>query len=288
MYVTPVFNLPPLPSRPAEAHKGTFGKVMVVAGSTGMSGAAILAGLGALRGGAGLVYVALPTGIQGIVATSEPSYLTIPLTEDSAGRIADVGTELIDQMNSVSACGIGPGLGRSEVLNRIVQRAYEQVTRPVVVDADALNALAAGANTFPHTAGPRVMTPHPGECSRLLSIPAAEVQKSRSQAAIELARRSGACVVLKGAGTIVTDGVRHYVNTTGNSGLATGGSGDVLTGLITALLAQDMSPFEAAQLGVYLHGLAGDLAAEELSQPGLIASDLPRFLGKAWKQAGAK
>jgi NAD(P)H-hydrate epimerase len=283
-------SIPALPARPEESHKGTFGSVLVIAGSRGMSGAACLAGLGALRGGAGLVFVAVPAGIQAIVAATEPSYLTIALPEDSDGRISrTAAAELFSRAKLATAVAIGPGWGKSPDLTELAHALYTRVERPLVVDADALNALAAspaGVPTPPQGA-PRILTPHPGEFARLLTTETKTVQKDRETVAVDFARQRGAIVILKGHGTVITDGEKVAINTTGNSGMATGGTGDVLTGLVAALLAQNMAPFAAAHLAAYLHGLAGDLAATELGKPGLIASDLPRFIGKAWKQAGA-
>jgi ADP-dependent NAD(P)H-hydrate dehydratase len=284
-----ITTLPDLPPRSNAAHKGTFGKAMVVAGSRGMSGAACLAGQAALRGGAGLVAVAAPAGILPIIAGYEPSYLTVPLQEDVDGRIAlSALSDVIERLNDATAGAIGPGLGRSADLDELVHSVYRTVEKPLVVDADGLNALVARPDvlTAGIAAGPRILTPHPGEFARLSGLTTAAVQASREEAAAEFAARAGAIVVLKGAGTVITDGDRIAINPTGNSGLATGGTGDVLTGVIAALLAQGLEPFAAAQFGAYLHGLAGDLAAAERSQPGLIASDLPRYLAAAWRRLG--
>lgn len=278
--------LPPLPKRPVEAHKGTFGSVLIAAGSRGMSGAACLAGLGALRGGAGLVTVAVPAGIQAIVAGVEPAYLTLALPEDGEGRIAGSARSTLEialARNDVLGCGSGWGM--SDSVLSLTEWIYKSVEKPVVLDADAINACGRLAGVFSSLPpAPRVLTPHPGEFARLLGCDTSAVQANREQLAVEFAARTGCVLVLKGAGTIITDGQRVAENTTGNSGMATGGTGDVLTGVIAALIAQGFAAFEAAQLGAHLHGLAGDIAAAELSQPGLIASDLPRHLGLAWKR----
>lgn len=290
MAITYVSMLPELPARPNEGHKGTFGKVFIIAGSRGMSGAACLSGLGALRGGAGLVILGVPEGILPIVATVEPSYLTTMLPEDEDGRISGVALkELLTLAAASSAVACGPGWGTTPDLQNVIQVLYTQVRQPLVVDADALNCLAKLPGGIPvkEIGGPRVLTPHPGEFARLIRSDTATVQQNRESLAVEFAAKHKFILLLKGHETLITDGERVAVNTTGNSGMATGGTGDVLTGLITALLAQGVPPFEAAQLGAHLHGLAGDLAAEELSRPGLIASDLPRYLPRAWKQIGA-
>lgn len=295
-----VTRLPRPPERAVDAHKGTFGKVLIVGGCVGMSGAAAMAGMGALRGGAGLVFVATPESVLPVVAALEASYLTIPLPENADGRIAGraeaVLVELIPRHDAVA---LGPGIGRSKKLTGLVRALFVSAEVPMVIDADALNALAEtsaidGDNltgTLPERSGGtrpegplRVLTPHPGEFARLIGGDVAAVQQRREEFAVNYAGRNNVVLVLKGHRTLITDGKRLAENATGNSGMATGGTGDVLTGLIAALLAQGLPAFEAAQLGVHLHGLAGDIAAGELSQPGMIASDLPRFLPAAWKR----
>lgn len=284
---TPALNLPLPPTRPGDAHKGTFGRVLIVAGSRGMTGAAALAGQGALRGGAGLVYVAVPESCVPIVAGIEPSYLTIPLPESSTGRLGRGAADCVNNAApGMTAVAVGPGLGSSRGVEQAVLSLYRELPQSLVVDADGLNVLARRRGSLAGPAGPRILTPHPGEFARLTGRETSEVQQHRADLAREFAGAFGVVLVLKGAGTIITDGERLHVNPSGNSGLATGGTGDVLTGLLTALLAQGMSPLEAAQLAVWMHGRAGDLAAAELSQPGLIASDLPRYLGRVWRELG--
>jgi NAD(P)H-hydrate epimerase len=257
-----------------------------------------------------LVYVAVPSEILPTVASIEPSYLTIPLaTEEEHGCLSVAGLPGLRKVcEGKDAIALGPGLGTSRGVAEIVTTLFAECSQPMVVDADALNVLAAsGAVGSPTSrasssslsasssalsasssalsaAGPRILTPHPGEFARLIGGEIATVQRQRAKLAAEYAAAHGVVVVLKGQGTIITDGDRVAINRTGNSGLSTGGTGDVLTGLIAALLAQGLNSFEAAQLGAHLHGLAGDLAAAELSQPGLIASDLPTFLTQAWRR----
>ncbi|MEM1062411.1 MAG: NAD(P)H-hydrate dehydratase [Planctomycetota bacterium] len=274
---------PQPPPRPADGHKGMHGRVLIIAGSTGMSGAAALAGLGALRGGAGLVTLAVPDDVVSTVAAVEPSYMVVP-----SGRGGRVGKPVLTGLKThffePDAIAIGPGLSVHADLTPVVEHIYRygHVACPVVVDADALNILAR-SDALPDADGPRLLTPHPGEFSRLTGLSVAEIQSDRERHAKEYAARHGVTVLLKGPGTVITDGDRVAVNETGNAGLGTGGTGDVLTGLLVALLGQGMEPFEAARFGAHLHGLAGDLAAAELSEPGLIASDLPLYIGKAWK-----
>lgn len=274
-------ELPKLPPRKPDAHKGDFGSALIVGGSRGMSGAAALAGMAALRGGAGLVRVAVPEPVLDIVAGFEASYMTVPLPADAAGRIAGAAFDPIVEVAAKStAIGLGPGLGRSSDLDRLVTRLYREVNIPMVVDADALNALAAVPGTIEQPGGPRILTPHPGEFARLIGKKLDA--DARNEAAQALAKRCNVVLVLKGHKTLVTDGQQTSINTTGNPGMATGGSGDVLTGLTTALLCQQLAPFDAARLAVYLHGLAGDLAADVLGEVSLIASDLVDWLPDAF------
>ena len=266
-------NFPDFRRGATDAHKGDFGLALIVGGSRGMAGAAALAGMAALRGGAGLVRLAVPEPCLDTVAGFEPSYMTVPLPADDAGRIAPAAFDRIAELAepaTVVACG--PGLGRSLDLDQLVVRLYQEIAKPMVFDADALNALAAESEALAHPGGPRILTPHPGEFARLIGRKLDG--DARNEAAVQLAADCGIVVVLKGHRTLVTDGRRRAINTTGNPGMATGGTGDVLTGLITALACQRLEPFDAARLGVHLHGLAGDLAADELGQVSLIASDL--------------
>ncbi len=286
-------TLPALPARPVDAHKGTFGRVLIIAGSRGMSGAAALAGQSALRGGSGLVFLAVPAGILPTVAAYEPSYLTIPLPEDADGRIAAEAQELLkDAVEKADAIALGPGLGRSEGLGSLVRWLYTSVPNFLVLDADALNLLAQTPGILSDQPQseignvPRVLTPHPGEFARLIDRPISEIEENREALAVEFAEKHGVVLVLKGRNTIITDGERLAKNTSGNSGLATGGTGDVLTGLIASLLGQGLSAFDAAHLAVYTHGLAAELAAHELSEAGLIASDLPFYIARAWRKLG--
>jgi len=282
-----VEELPALPARPRDGHKGTFGKVLILAGSRGMSGAACLAGVAALRGGAGLVTLASPACVIPIIAGYEPSYLTCPLEEDQNGRVSLAAAPRIMEILSQQTAGaVGPGLGLSADIEELVYLIYRTCELPLVIDADGLNALAARNSALGRadSAGPRVLTPHPGEFSRLTGTSIEQIGVQRIDHAVNFAAAHDVLLLLKGPGTLITDGRRLAINTTGNSGMATGGSGDVLTGLITALLGQGLEPFAAAQLGAHLHGLAGDLAAADLSEPGLISSDLLSFLGRAWQR----
>jgi ADP-dependent NAD(P)H-hydrate dehydratase len=285
-------DLPRLAARRPDSHKGDFGRALLIGGSCGMSGAIALAGQACLRSGAGLVKLAVPECIQAVVAGYEPSYMTVSVACDRAGRIKLKATRKLRQhLESATCVACGPGLGQSKRLDAFVAVLYETLPQPLVLDADGLNALASAlassdtSATIP-VAGPRVLTPHPGELARLVGA-AADARPNRDeQVALAqlLARERHAVVVLKGHRTIITDGTQVVENTTGNPGLATGGTGDVLTGVITALICQNFAPFEAAVLGAHVQGLAGDLAAAELGQVSLIASDLLRFLAPAFRQ----
>jgi len=283
-----VADVPKLPPRKPDGHKGTFGHVLVVAGSKGMSGAAVLCGSGALRGGAGLVQVASPADIQAVVAAGNPCYLTAALPVDVQGQLAEDAIPVILELaGSATALALGPGLGQSGKTAEIVEFVLRQAAIPIVLDADGLNALPKLPSTvLSLRESPTVLTPHPGEFARLTKTSTADVQANREKLAIAFAAERKVILVLKGHGTIVTDGKRLYRNTTGNPGMATGGSGDVLTGLIAALIGHGLAPFEAAQLGVCAHGRAGDLAADELGQSGLIAQDLLAYLPLALREHG--
>jgi len=279
--------LPWLPLRAPDSHKGSFGLALIIGGSRGMTGAVAMAGLAALRGGAGLVRLAVPEPCLETIAAHEPSYMTVGLPADRAGRISlDARQKIADSLGPATVLACGPGLGRSLGLEVLVTWLYGELAKPMVIDADGLNALAARPEVLGRPAGPRILTPHPGEFARLAGRQVAADQ--RHAMAVELAARWGAVVVLKGHRTLITDGRRQAINTTGNPGMATGGSGDVLTGLIAALACQGLTALDAARLGVYLHGLAGDLAAERLGQEALIASDLIRFLPEAFGQYRAR
>jgi NAD(P)H-hydrate epimerase len=277
-------QVPRLKPRPVDGNKGTFGRVLIVAGSRGMTGAAVLAGSAALRGGAGLVFVAVAEGLLPFVASANPCYLTVPLPGDENGRLGwEAMSPLLDQARQATVTVLGPGLGQSESLAAVVGGMVSQVAAPMVLDADALNLLARQQHLLHLRVGPTIVTPHPGEFGRLVGKDIASVQADRQNLAADFARKYAVIVVLKGHQTVVTDGQHLYVNSTGNPGMATGGTGDVLSGLIGALLAQGQAPFAAASLGAYLHGLAGDLARDALGETSLIASDLLTYLPVAFR-----
>jgi ADP-dependent NAD(P)H-hydrate dehydratase len=284
--VSPYSSLPRLPPRRPDAHKGDFGRALLIGGSRGMAGAIALAGMSCLRSGAGLVKLAVPECILDLVAGFEPSYMTVPLACDSAGRFSAAAQEQLQPFIDAATCiACGPGLSRSPELTSLVRGLYLTVTQPMVIDADGLNALSAMDDGLSQPAGPRILTPHPGEFARLAKTPpdAKPTRQEQIARAKELANQHKLVILLKGHRTIITDGSRLAENTTGNPGMATGGTGDVLTGIITALVCQGLSPFDAAVLGAHVHGLSGDLAAADLGQVSLIASDLIKYLPQAFQ-----
>ncbi|MFW6146720.1 MAG: NAD(P)H-hydrate dehydratase [Planctomycetota bacterium] len=291
-HVERVETVPALPPRGRTAHKGTMGTVMVVGGAPGMIGAPALTSLSALRGGAGLVMMALPASIQPFAAVLCPCATSVRLPVDDAGDLSPAAPAAVaDAAGRADVLAVGPGMGRGDVQQAVV-RTVLGGEPPIVLDADGLNNLSA-LDDWPSVAGgPLVLTPHPGEMSRLTGAPIKVIQSDRERAAVEAARGWQAgrsddaplVCVLKGAGTVVTDGRRLYVNTTGNPGMATGGTGDVLTGLIAALIGQGLEPFDAAVLGVYLHGDAGDAVASRLCDVSLIATDLVDELPHAFRR----
>lgn len=276
-----------LAPREPESHKGTYGRVMIVGGSRGKAGAPALSGLAALRSGAGLVTVVVPRNVQDLVAGFEPSLMTAGLG-DAACDVFQQGSlaETLELAKNQTALAVGPGMGTEPTTQRLIHALYHKLVQPTVVDADALNALAQWPEGLVHPGGPRILTPHPGEFGRLAEQ-CADNPNERAEQAARLCRkdRTGqTLVILKGHHTIVTDGQRVSFNQTGNPGMATGGSGDSLTGILTALLGQGLSPWDAARLGVHVHGLAGDLAAEELGEVSLIASDIVDYLPRAFQK----
>ncbi|MHC4336755.1 MAG: NAD(P)H-hydrate dehydratase [Planctomycetota bacterium] len=279
-----VEHIPKLKPRAVEAHKGDFGKVCIIAGSVGMSGAAALAGRSALRAGAGLVRVATAKSVLPIVAAIEPSFTTISLPEDNAGRISAKAVSIIlDAVADNDVLAFGPGIGISQGLRSILEALLEQEKLRLVIDADGLNNLCRIKDWPAKLRANLVLTPHPGEIKRLWSsVFREQLPSERQEQAGQLAQQTKTIVVLKGAETVVTDGQKAYINKTGNPGMATAGSGDVLTGVITALVGQGLTDFDAAVLGVYIHGLAGDIAAEKVGQVSLMTTDIADALPEAF------
>jgi hydroxyethylthiazole kinase-like uncharacterized protein yjeF len=270
-----------LPPRPFASHKGTFGHLVVVAGSEGKTGAATMAAEAGLYSGAGLVTAAVPASLNDILEVKLTEAMTLPLPEAAAGRALGAGalTPLKDFLVDKSAVALGPGLGAHPETQELVRALVRDCPLPMVIDADGANALAGQPEVIQGAGGLRILTPHPGEMGRLLGISSKEVQSQRLEVAKNFAAAHGVWVVLKGAQTIVAapDGYLS-LNPTGNPVLASGGTGDVLTGLIGGFLAQGLSPWDAARLGVYLHGLAADYLEEVMGPRGHIAGDLLTWL----------
>lgn len=269
-----------MPTRRADSHKGQYGHVVVVAGSRGKTGAAVLAARAALRSGAGLVTLATPASLLPIVAAHDPEVMTLALPETPDGTIADGAMSLIRDVRG-DVIVAGPGLGQAPQVRDFVASLLE-VDTPLVLDADALNALAAMPGQLSRRSGETIITPHPGEMARLGSSSTSDVQAHRIDVARNFSQANRIHVVLKGHRTVVAspDG-RVSLNFTGNPGMATAGSGDVLAGVIAAWLGQLKSAAGAARLGVYIHGMAGDLAAKSVGQVALVASDIISHLGAA-------
>ncbi len=279
-------KIPKLKPRAVESHKGDFGKIAVIAGSVGMAGAAALAGRATLRAGAGLVRVAVPKSILPTVASIEPSFTAIPLAEDSSGRIsAKAINDILNIVSENDCIAFGPGVGISGSIKSIIETLITQPDLRMVMDADGLNNLSGIKNWPEKLKAKLILTPHPGEMKRLWKGLFREpLPTDRKQQALRFAQRTNTTIVLKGSGTVVTDGNKFYINKTGNAGMATAGSGDCLTGIIAALIGQKLDDFDAAVLGAYIHGSAGDIAAEKFGQVSLIATDIIDSLGSAFKR----
>ena len=278
-----------LSPRSPQQHKGDFGHLLVIAGSAGKTGAAALCALGGLRGGAGLVTIAVPRSLNSILEGLVMEAMTAPVPETVDQTFAEAAVPgVVGLLDGKRAVALGPGLSLHPETQAFVRALLPQLSCPFVIDADGLNALAGHEALVAASRAPVVLTPHPGEMARLLGCTVAQVEQDRPAAARDAAKRYNAWVVLKGAGSLLAapDG-RLWINTTGNPGMATGGTGDVLTGLLGGLLAQSVPLPDAAAAAVYLHGLAGDLAAEQMGETGLIASDLLVHLPAALRHARA-
>lgn len=267
-----------LPQRDPWGHKGDFGKLLLLCGSRGYTGAAYLAAMGALRTGAGLVFLGVPESIYAIEAVKlhEPVVFPLPEQDGKLGRAAI--PEILARLPRMDAVLVGPGLGQSEDVLEIVKAVLAEAKCPVILDADGINVLSAHKDVLRGSACPVVLTPHEGEFLRLGGC----LDSGRLPGARTLARETGAVVLLKGHRTVITDGNVDYENPTGNPGMAVGGSGDVLAGMLAALLGQGIAPLEAAACAAYLHGAAGDLCAQAMGEYAMLPTDmldmLPRLL----------
>lgn len=277
-----------VPNRPIDANKGTMGTLLSICGSFGMAGAAILAGKSALRCGVGLEKLAIPKSIYPIAAGSILESVFLPLSETSDGKISRTNIpSLLLEAKKSTAVLLGCGLSVCDDTKALVKSFVENCTVPMVLDADALNCIADNPEILKKRKSDIIITPHPGEMGRLCGITAKEVNADRVDVALSFAKKYGVITVLKGSGTIIASpNGQALLNTTGNSGMATGGSGDVLAGMTAGLLAQGKSAFDCAAAAVYLHGLAGDFAAEKLGKISMLPSDIIDYIAQAFKSSG--
>ncbi len=265
-----------LPKRRSDSHKGTYGRVGIIAGSIGMTGACALSSMAALKSGSGLVYGIIPNTLNTILSIKLTEVVFKPVLDNGKGYfIYDSIDQIKDFLESIDVIAIGPGIGTNRETVKVVEEVLRVSEKPVVLDADGLNCISSNPNVLLKRQGATIITPHPGELSRLLKISTKEIQKNRISYSKKVSNKYNVITVLKGANTIVTDTKGDvYVNTTGNPGMATAGSGDVLTGMIASFIGQGVKPELAAKLGVYLHGLSGDLAKIEKGEYGMIARDI--------------
>lgn len=274
--------------RKKDSHKGDYGKVFVVAGSVGLTGAAYLTAQAALKTGSGLVTLGIPESLNDIMEVKLTEVMTLPLSETTGRSISKKAKEKIfDYASGCDVLAMGPGMGRESETQELIKQIVAGIDKTLILDADAINALAGQADVLETRSFPTVITPHPGEMARLFNVDVAEVQSNRQETAKSAAQKTGAVVCLKGHETVVAspDG-EIYVNTTGNSGMACGGTGDVLTGMIASFIGQGIEPYSAAVSAVYLHGLAGDIGVEEVGAFYFTAIDLIEFLPEAFDRAG--
>ncbi len=275
-----------LPARKLDTHKGDYGHIFILAGSVGLTGAAYLASQACLLSGSGLVTLGIPRSLNPIMEVKLTEAMTKPLAETKKSTLSLRALAQIRKiLPEIDALAIGPGISRNYETKRLVRKLLPSLIKPVILDADGINALIGKLKILRNLKTKLVITPHPGEMARLLNLKAAEIQKNRTKIAKDFARKYNVTVVLKGYRTVVANGDgRVYINETGNPGMASGGCGDVLTGIIAAFLGQGMDCYKAARLGVYIHGLAGDIAAKKKGEISLIASDILKRLPDAIKR----
>ena len=268
-----------LPDRAADAHKGDFGRLLLLCGSRGYTGAAALAAMGALRSGAGLVYLGVPEDIYAIEAVKLTEAIVFPLRSENGGWSSQAVPEILERLPQMDAVLVGPGMGRSKGTLAVVKAVLKNARCPVIVDADGINVLAAHKYLLREKHQPVILTPHAGELARL----GYELGQDRVASAVAAAKELGCILLLKGHDTVITDGEECYVNHTGNPGMAVGGSGDVLAGIIASLLGQGIQPLTAAACGAWLHGAAGDICAETIGQYGMLPTDMLEVLPRLMK-----
>ena len=266
------------PPRLQDTHKGDYGRVLILSGAEGFTGAPALAAKAALRTGSGLIFTGVPRAVYPVVASKLDAPMVLPLADEDGKLSMDALPAILEKLRTVDACLLGPGLGRSADLDRLVPEIIRSCSCPLVLDADGINAVAGHIDVLRGATCPIVLTPHEGEFRRLTQ----DSEKDRVTGAQALAKKTGCIVLRKGHETIITGGNKTYVNRTGNAGMATGGSGDVLAGILVSLLGQHVPPLEAAAAAAWLHGTAGDLAAADLGQyamgPNDLLDRLPRLL----------
>ena len=267
-----------LPERKPDSHKGDYGKILLICGSRGYTGAAALAAMGALRTGAGLVYLVVPESVYSIVATKLLEPVVIP-APDHAGMLSETAiSNIADMLPKMDAVLLGPGIGISSGTRNVAEFIIENSKCPLVLDADGINVISNHIDILRDRTYPTILTPHLGEFARM----GGSIAGDPVQNAAQMAERLESIILLKGHNTVITDGLTHYINQTGNPGMATGGSGDVLSGIIVSLLGQHVDPLQAAACGAWLHGSAGDICAREIGQYGMLPQDmiqvLPRLL----------
>ncbi len=274
-----------VPTRIANSNKGDYGRVMLVTGSTGMTGSGCLASMAALRSGAGLVYAGVPRSLMHIYGAALTEPIMLPLEDGGSGCLAvECGEQILEHMKRMDVAAIGPGLTVSASITRLIEKIISESTIPLVLDADALNAISGNTSILKKLSVDAIVTPHPGEMSRLTGLHINDIQSDRIGTARNFAEEFGVTVVLKGSRTVTAlpDG-RVFINPTGNAGMASAGTGDVLTGIIAGLLAQGAGTEDAAAAGVFLHGLAGDAAAAEMGMHGMVAGDVIKYLPQTIK-----
>lgn len=268
-----------LPDRAMDAHKGDFGKIFMLCGSRGYTGAAALAAMGALRSGAGLVHLGVPECIYAIEAVKLTEAIVFPLPDEDGKLSVRAVAPVLERLQNMDAVLIGPGLGQSEGTLEVVRSVLREFSGPLVVDADGINVLAKHMDILRERHYPTILTPHAGEFQRICG----KVSQDRVTAAVQFAEEYGCIMLLKGHETVITDGTRCFLNPTGNPGMAVGGSGDVLAGMIVSLMGQDVEPLEAAACAAWLHGAAGDICAEKIGQYGMLPSDMLEVLPRLMK-----
>lgn len=273
-----------LPFRPDDANKGTMGTLLNISGSYAMAGACILSSLSALKSGVGLLKVALPASIYPIVASTVYEAVFIPVADSDSGTV-DINSlsHLLYNAKCSSATLLGCGLKLCDETITFVKEFVTACTTPMLIDADGINALSMNIDVLKEVRADIVLTPHPKEMSRLTGLSVEYIMENRVEVAENFANKYSVTVVLKGKNTVITDGKSTFINPTGNSGMAKGGSGDVLSGIISSLMAQGVKPLDACCVGTYIHGLAGDLASQDLSRISMLPRDIVDYLPKAFK-----